>query len=351
MRVGQRRVGIKEVAQRAGVSLSSVSRVLDGHPDVSEVMRFRVLDAVSALGYEPDPVAQSMRRGTTMTVGFVAGDTSNPLISQIGLAAELQLKKAGYSLLVANSMNDPDQERTNIKLLQTRRVDGLLLSVADESAPDLQDRVTASSAPIVLVDREVKSADVSAVNSDHAFGITKAAEHLFSLGHRHVALINGNPRVRPSRERAAALRKAFRGGSDVEVNVVNGSFSDTHGYESTVALLKRDDPPTAIVAGSNQILVGVLRAVRDLGRSVPGDVSIVTCDSSALAELYQPRISTISRNAAELGTVAAELLRDLMSGGAPERRLLPTFYEPADSCAPPTAASPTAASLKGSRQR
>src|SRR5690606_24847600 len=140
---------------------SSVSRVLDGHPDVSEVMRNRVLDAVASLGYRPDPLARSLRTGNTHTVGFVAGDTSNPLIGKIAVAAQLALLEAGYSLLVADSQNDPVQELTNIQVLDDRKIDGLLLSLADESEPAVVQCIAELHRPVVLIDRELSGVDAS----------------------------------------------------------------------------------------------------------------------------------------------------------------------------------------------
>lgn len=327
IKIVNQRPGIRDVADRAGVSLSSVSRVLDDHPDVSTRMRNRVMDAVSALGYRPNPLAQSMRTGTTMTIGFVAGDTSNPLLAHISLAAETRLRQWGYSLLVTNSNNDAKNESTNISVLLSRRVDGLLLSVADESNKELQSTFEDNSTPAVLIDRSLPGANLSAVYSDHAAGITAAAEQLIRLGHFHVALINGNPRVRPSRERSAALRKVFKSIPGSDVLVINGSFSERHGYESTIQLFRRSTPVTAVIAGSNQILVGVLRAIRELALTVPEDLSLITCDHSALAELHVPRIDTINRDPSEMGYVAADILRDLINGAPAEQRTLATTYE------------------------
>lgn len=325
------RPGIRDVAERAGVSLSSVSRVLDNHPAVSEVMRNRVLDAVAALGYRPDPVAQSMRTGNTMTIGFIAGDTSNPVLSRIAVAAESRLRTWGYSMLVANSANDPRNELRNIELLLNRRVDGLMLSVGDESDEALRSVLAGMSTPGVLIDRSLPGTALAAVHSDHSTGITAAVEDLIRLGHRHVALINGNPRVRPSRERAAALRKAFKSVPHGTAKVVNGAFSERHGYEATLRLLEGGTSVTALIAGSNQILVGVLRALRQLNLQIPEDISVVTCDQSPVAELHLPRISTISRDPSALGTAAADLLHALIQGEQGGIRVLPTVYEPYDS--------------------
>jgi LacI family transcriptional regulator, galactose operon repressor len=126
------RSSMRQVAEMAGVAMSSVSRVLSGHPDVSPAMRERVMEAVERLGYEPDLLAQSLRRKATRSVGFVVGDISNPLLAEITLGAETTLREAGYSMLLTNSENDPALDASHVRLLMQRRVDGLMLSLASE---------------------------------------------------------------------------------------------------------------------------------------------------------------------------------------------------------------------------
>jgi len=327
---------MKQVADRAGVAVSSVSRVLNGHPDVSAVMRNRVLDSVAALGYEPDLLAQSLRKGATMTVGYLVGDISNPLLAEIVLGAELQLREAGYSSLLTNSVNDPGQDVDHLRLLQQRRVDGVLLSLTDEDDPALLSALDRVSVPTVLVDRRAAGRGLAAVLSDHAYGIRAAVAHVADLGHQRIALVNGNPRVRPSRERAAALRSSCRA-RGVTATVRSAAFSPQHGEAATLELMQVDEAPTVIIAGSNQILVGVLRALRTLGLSVPHDVSLITCDDVALSEFLQPAIATISRDPHEIGRIGAELLLEQLRGEAPRQQLLPTGFRPTGSCArPPT---------------
>lgn len=327
---------MREVADRAGVALSSVSRVLSGHPDVSRVMHNRVLDAVAALGYEPDLLAQSLRRGATMTVGCVVGDISNPLLAEIVLGAETSLRAAGYSMMLMNSINEPEWDTAYIRQLRQRRVDGLLLSLADDGFDGTLSALDASDIPFVFLDRESRRLkDAGAVLSDHARGMTAAAEHLLELGHRRIALVNGSVNVRPARERAAALRRACRRHEGVTVFIKSGDFGAGHGERATIELLRRPNPPTAIIAGGNQILVGVMRAVRDLHLRIPADLSLITCDDVPLTTFLQPSLATISRNPEEMGRAAARLLLDEMSGGEPERVLLPTGFRPTASCGPP----------------
>jgi LacI family transcriptional regulator len=321
------RISMQEVAQRAGVAASSVSRVLSGHPNVSDVMRNRVLDAVAALGYEPDLVAQSLRRGATMTVGFVVGDISNPVLSENALGAETRLREAGYSMLLVNSMTDPQLDAEHIRLFAQRRVDGLLLSLASENWPGTLDAVSRAELPVVLVDREINvRGAISTVLAQHETGVEAAVRELAAHGHRRIALVNGPQDLRPARVRANTLRRVARLLGVTSV-VRSGYFSAEHGEVATASLLAMPDPPTAIVAGSNQILVGVLRAVRRAGLRIPEDVSLVTCDDVPLAEFLTPPLATIERDHYLTGVIAASLLLELLSGAPPRIQDVPTTFK------------------------
>lgn len=327
--------GMREVARQAGVALSSVSRVLSGHAHVSEEMRARVLTAVEELGYEPNRLAQSLRQGATHTVGFVVGDISNPLFGEIALGAELALSGAGYATVLLNSMNSPGHDAAHIRLLQQRRVDGMLLSVSDETSERTLEALRRTPVPCVLIDRELPGiGEQSAVLSDHAAGMRDAVGHLARLGHRRIALIAGSLQARPTRERVRALEAAT---ADLGLAglVRVGAFTAEHGAAATAELLSHPRPPTAIVAGGNQILPGVLRALGAAGRRVPADVSVVTCDHVPLVDLLSPPMSVLRRAPVEMGREAATLLLDRLSGGGPQSRLMPVAFEPTESCGPP----------------
>lgn len=330
------KVGMREVAARAGVAISSVSRVLSGSPDVSDVMRNRVLDAVAALGYERNLLAMSMRTGATQSVGFVAINVSNPVIAANSVGAENELSRAGYSLLISNSQGEAKLDAQYIKLFDHRRVDGLLLSLADEEDERTLEVLRNFDRPITLIDRDLPDdIQAGAVLHDHASGVMPAAQHLISLGHRRIVLISGAPRVRPSRLRAKALRQAARGHKDVSVNVIPGAYSELHGYDTTMKVMTKAPAPTAIFVGGNQILVGVLRALRDLKLKIPKHVSIVTCDDLPLAEFVSPPLARVTRDPQNVGEKAAELLLEQIKGAKPRRIILPTGFTPGESCGPP----------------
>ena len=333
------RANMREVARLAEVAVSSVSRVLSGHPDVSPAMHARVMAVVDELGYEPDLLAQSLRLRATGTVGFVVGDISNPLLAEIALGAETTLGEAGYSMLLTNSENDPARDARHARLLLQRRVDGLLLSLAAEQDSDTVRTLEGIDVPVVLIDRELPaSVQASSVLSDHRAGMRAAVGHLLALGHRRIGLILGQP-LRFSRERRRGLEQAFEAaGLPPTYRIMEGQLGREHGRGATAALLDGADPPTAIVAGGNQLLVGALEELIRRGLRVGEDISLVSCDATPLTELTVPPIAVIQRDSRELGRRAAQLLlRGMVDAAEPEHVLLPTTFLPTASCAPPRA--------------
>ncbi len=328
---------MREVATRAGVAMSSVSRVLSGHPDVSTDMRARVLTAVNELGYEPDFLAQSLRRGATLSVGFVVGDISNPLLASIVSGAESVLRAAGYSMLVMNSENDPALDAAHISFFESRRVDGMILSLASERKRATVDALAQLEQPVAVIDRDLPARlGASAVLSDHRAGMTSAIDHLVDLGHNRIGLVAGPAEIRPGRERLAAFREALsqRGLADQGL-AISGPFSAEHGEQATEQMLADRDPPSALIAGGNQILIGCLRALAHHRLTVGREVSLVTCDDVPLTEFHDPPIAAIGRDSAALGGTAADLLMRRIAGRAgPETVVLATSFLPRASCAP-----------------
>lgn len=329
------RTGIRQVAKKARVAISSVSRVISGHPDVSPEMRERVQAAVKALGYEPDILAQSLRRGSTRTVGFLIGDISNPLFAELALGAELALSEADHAMLIVNSLGAATDDAAQLRLLRQRRVDGFLLSLSDETHPETIAQLKSSDKPFVLIDREVQGLTSGAVLSDHAYGMRAAAEHLIKLGHRRIGLIAGGRTVLPTYARADALLAACAEHRGVKALVEYGTYNEAHGEATAEAFLSQRDPPTALIAGGNQILGGVLRVIRRRRLRIGRDISLVTCDRTPLTEFLEPPLATIERDTRELGRRAAQQLLEVLRGSPPRRIVLPTRFAPGQSCGPP----------------
>lgn len=323
---------MKDVAARAGVALSSVSRVLNNHPDVSDEMRVRVLEAVAELGYEPDLLASGLRRGATRTIGFLVTDIANPLFADIAKGAERHLQRAGYSLVLMNSEGDPLRDERGVRLLAQRRVDGLILSVSDETSGELARTLRALDPPVVFLDREMQAvAGAGAVLADHAPGMQEAVQHLLDLGHRRIALLVGPLSIRPDRERLRGFREAHRRrklAAPKDLVFVGPALSAQFGEETAERLLalRPDRRPTAIIAGGNLVLVGVLRVLQRHGVRVARDVSLVSCDDVPLTQLYDPPITVVARDTVEMGAAAARLILDRLGEGetTPETVVLPT---------------------------
>lgn len=328
----RRRASMREVADRAGVAMSSVSRTLSGHPDVSDAMRQRVLAAVDELGYKPDLLAQGLRSRASLSVGFVAGDISNPLLAQIVSGAEVALREAGYSMLLTNSLVDPELDHRNIELLEQRRADGMIVLLVSESHGPTVDALADLEVPLVVVERDLPDrVRASRVLSDHRSGMMAAARHLFELGHRAIALVGGQD-VRPTRTRREAVESVYDEYDEDRSQLIvrEGVFSIEHGVAAARELLEGEDPPSAMIAGSNQIMIGALQVITDLGLEVGRDLSFVGCDDIDVAKLYRPHIGVVDRDRIAIGRAAAELLLSHIQdpNALPREVLLPTYYIP-----------------------
>ena len=330
------RASMRAVADRAGVAMSSVSRVLSGHPDVSPAMSARVMAAVAELDYQPDLLAQSLRRRETLTVGFVVGDISNPLFAEIVTGVESTLQANGYSMLLTNSLGDPLLEAAHIGLLTQRRVDGIVISVLDETHPATIARLEKLAIPIVVLDRNLPAGiAASRVLSDHRGGMKAAALHLLDLGHRRITLIGGRG-VRPALERRAGLEEAFAmRGLPPTYSIIEGSFAVAQGAAEMRRVLEQPERPTAVIAGGNQLMLGALQVVAERGLTLGRDLSFVGCDDVAVTDLFQPAVAVVRRDTVEMGRAAAELLLARMRGDAgPTDVVLPTEFVERLSCGP-----------------
>jgi LacI family transcriptional regulator len=331
-----KRITILDVANRAGLSVGTVSRVLNDKP-VSRKALDAVTQAIEELGYAPNAVAQSMRTQTTRAIGLVVNDISNPLFSGIARSLDEVLHASGYSLLIANTDNDPRREQLIIDSLKQRRIDGLAIAVSDETNDRTTKLLRSVEFPVVLLDRELEI-PADKVCDDHSKGMKKAVRYLFDLGHRDIALITGGNDVRPGRERAQGFLEAFReGGIAIEEGRLRqGRLDSSFGYEEACVLLKETPRPTALIAGGNQILAGVLRALRQLDIRIPTDLSLISCDEIDLTALMNPPITVITREIRRIGTITAELLLRRIAGQPTDeysRQIVPTELLVRESCA------------------
>ncbi len=333
-----RAVTIHDVANKAGVAVSSVSRALSSHPDVSPSMTAKVFAAAAELGYSPDPGAQSLRSGFTRTIGFAVRDFANPFFGDIIHGVEEALNEAGYTLLVTNSGGDPGREVDRLTLLRQRKVDALLLSTISEASTKTSKAVSAFKRPVVLIDRDPRKLRAGSVLLDHAAGVREATADLIGLGHRRIAMITGSTAIRPTRERLRGYTEAFAA-SELPMDEslqASGAFSVAFARETTVRLLGLpvNERPTAIVAGGVQTTIGVLEALSELGIRPGDDLSLVVCDDLPWLRVMRPRINVVTRDAEQMGRQAAGLALELIKGAEPRSVTLPTAYEVRETSRP-----------------
>ncbi|BCM66130.1 MULTISPECIES: LacI family DNA-binding transcriptional regulator [Streptomyces] len=355
-----------DVARSAGVSVATVSHVLNGTRPVLPHTRQAVLDAVDALGYTPNTLARSLVTSRTRSIGLAVSAISNPYFTEILQGVEAAALEAGYSLLLADPHDDPRHERKVVQLLHERRVDGMIVAPSADPA-DLVDYLRRHAVPTVFLDRLVDAHATQDVPPGDGAGAAPRANalcfdqvcaesaaptallvtHLAGLGHRRIALVAGLPGLSTTGERVAGYREglAAAGLAYDDRLVVSGNSESAGAERATAALLGLPDPPTALVTANNAMTIGALRALRRHGRSVPDDIALCCFDDFAWADLFSPRLTAIAQPSRELGGRAVRVLLDrLAEPERPARTLrLPCTFVHRTSCGCPEEPGPAGA--------
>lgn len=305
------RATITQVAERAGVSVASASRALNGLTGAVGTVQ-AVRTAAKELGYIPDATARSLKLGRTLQVAYAVADIGNPVYVEMMGAVQEVVAGAGYRLLVA-STGDAAGTVDLVQSMQRGYADGLVLSplrVTDE----LVEAITSSPVPVVVLGRLPDGTDVDTVAPDSAGGIALAVQHLRETGARRIAFVNGPADTTPGRVRGAAFRDCA--GPDAEI-VTATDFTSAAGTAAATALLRRAERPDAVLAANDMLAIGVLHAADRLGLRTPGDLAVVGVDDTELGRLFRPSLTSVNLGAAERGRRSAELLLDRL--GAPSR--------------------------------
>lgn len=327
-RLINQRVTIREVAAKAEVALSSVSRALSGHPDVSDEMRKRVKDIADELGYEPNLVAQSLRSGVTRTIGFVVRDINNPMFALLARSCEYELRRNGYSMILVNSDGNIENENRNFSILRRRKVDGIIASLVSEDSPYLRKNLAGPRCPFVLLDREVKGINASAVLANHAAGVHEAVTHLTKKGHREIAFVTGSNNVYPTRNRLQGFTKAFEDANlKIQPDLMAiGGFDADYSLSHARILLHRTPTPTAILAGGHGALMGISRALKEKNLTMGKEIAFIALDQLPYLEVFSDNISTVYRDTEAMGREAARLILEGIDGDAPRVSVIETQF-------------------------
>ena len=320
-------VTIRDVAVHAGVSVTTVSHVVNETRPVSADLRQRVLAAMAELGYQPNALARSLRRKQTHTLGMIVPDSANPFFAEVARGIEDTSFDIGYTVILCNSVGSLAREALYVDLLAKKQVDGVLLVAAGDSLRQVR-TLQVRAIPLVVVDRDLPGSVVDCVLTDNVQGGRLATEHLLHLGHRRIGCITGASDLTPSAGRADGYRQALAAAGIPcdETLIIKGDFQDQSGYVGAQELLRLPNPPTAIFACNDLMAIGAMSAALEAGLRVPTDLSVVGFDDIHLAGYVNPPLTTVAQPKFELGRTAARMLleridkRDL----APRRCLLPT---------------------------
>ncbi|OIJ17058.1 LacI family transcriptional regulator [Anaerobacillus alkalilacustris] len=311
---------IKDIAKAAGVSVTTVSRALNGYSDVNEKTRTKIKEIAEQLQYSPNALARSLVMNKTNTVGLLVSELNRSGVKdnftfEVMCGINDSLGDLGYDLILFNTNTAKQKKKSYAQLSRERQVEGVIIQGMKKDDPYLKE-VIDSNIPSVLIDIEMKGTNVGYVTTDNEFGAQMAMKHLINYGHRNIAMINGSDQALISRKRLKGYKKVLK---DAEITfnenyVVDGAFSEQKSEEVALQLLEEHPEITAIFCASDLMAMGVLKAAKKKGFHIPEDLSVVGFDDITLAAYVDPPLTTIAQDKYQIGYEAAKLLIDMLQG-------------------------------------
>ncbi|BDH10890.1 LacI family DNA-binding transcriptional regulator [Streptomyces hygroscopicus] len=336
-----------DVARRAGVSVATVSHVLNETRPVRPDTRAAVLGAIDELGYTHNTLARSLVTSRTRSIGLAVSAISNPYFTEILQGVEAGALEAGYSLLLTDPHDDPQHERKVVQLLHERRVDGMIVAPSAEPSA-MVEYLARREVPTVFLDRLVGDGH-DQVCAENTRPVRQLVGHLADLGHTRIGLVAGLPGLSTTTERVQGYREGLRAcGLSFAPELLAGGHSAAQGaQDATRRLLTVPQPPTAVITANNAMTIGALRALRELGLEVPRDIALACFDDFSWADLFTPRLTAIAQPSKDIGAAAVRLLLErLTEPDRPPRTVrLPCtlVHRTSCGCAEPAPATPPAA--------
>lgn len=326
---------MKDVAERASVSVTTVSHVLNKTRYVDRKLVRRVEDAFRSLGYQPNALARGLRRQETRMLGMVVPDNRNLYFAELARSVEDACFELGYNVILCNSDEDPAKESAYLSLLAEKRVDGIVFVASGTDRSGVQSLLQ-HKIPVVALDRELKGMNCDSIIVDNRDGGRQATLHLISGNHRRIGCISGPKNLASAKERLQGYRDALTEARlPVEPALIQmGNFHIEGGYTAVQALLKLPNRVTAIFAANDLMAIGALRGIAARGLRVPEDVAVVGFDDIALAMYTEPPLTTVKQPIREIGKLATELIMARVNGERkePQSRRLKTSLVVRESC-------------------
>jgi len=318
-----RRPTVVEVADRAGVSIASVSRVLNGIPARKDT-EARVRAAVADLGYVPDATGRALKLGSALQVAFAVDDVGNPVYTEMMQGVEDGMSGSGSRLLVSSTGHDPQDLLALVQSLSRGYADGLIISPLQRT-PQLVEALVNTPVPVVVIGDLGSGVPLDGVRTDSRRGVVMAHQHLVETGRRRIAFVNGPADTAPGRARLEGFRQASAAAGSAGAAIEARGFTVSAGEEawSQIEQLGTRARPDAVLAANDLLALGVMRGALSAGRRVPRQLAVVGIDDIQFARIFSPSLTSVSLQARERGRLAAQLLLERMAApGAPPRTVL-----------------------------
>ena len=331
-------VTIKDVAAQAGVSIATVSRVINGKGYVSEAARARVLAAMQELGYQPNAMAQGLRRQTTRSVGVLVPRIHEAFFGTLVFAIEKTLFAQGCRSVFCSTEENPAKEREYMAMLLGQRVDAAIYFLAGEDRRENVEHLLGHGVPVVLLERALPDLPVSHVLVENFRGAYEGCRYLIELGHEHIGVISTGLETIPRDRLRGAEHALSEFGAHSDVRIIEGMPDFDTGYQAGLSMLQDRPRPTAIFALTDSIAVGVLHAADEVGVRVPEQLSVLGFDDIPLASYIIPPLTTVAQPIYRIGETAAQIVLEHLLGTnvRPQRITLPAKLTVRRSTAPPS---------------
>jgi LacI family repressor for deo operon, udp, cdd, tsx, nupC, and nupG len=318
-----RKPTIRDVAAAAGVSYQTVSRVINERPDVADGTRRRVLEVIEQLDYQPSAVARGLASRKTHTLGLITQDFSDYFFTQVIVGAEAEARRHGYYFILGSTERNPDDEPEYLRLLAEREVDGILFArPSTEGDPQHVRWLIGRNTPLVTTSYSIPGEALMVVDVDNVDGGRQAAECLIEAGHKEIGMIAGPPAWKSvqDRSRGCAMALQAAGLALAPARIEHGDWSYGGGYWAMRRLLERGTRLTALFAHNDRMAIGAMRALREAQVDIPDDVALVGYDDTPPASYSYPPLTTVHQPMQEVGTVAVQLLLQMIEDPDVERR-------------------------------
>lgn len=303
---------------------------MNGKPGVSEELRKKILELAKAKGYSPDLAAVGLRKGKTKIIGVLIPDVSNPFFAQILRGMERVFYPLGYHLLLCSTDENTEKEEENLRTLLSQRVEGILAAPTDSGGNrSTYKKIVDSNVPLVFFDRIVPGLETSYVITDNEGGVAELVRYVYEKGHRSLGVITLRSRSYTGKMRLSGILKCCDelGMLVKEEWILDGHSTQEGAYQAAKKLFQLEDRPTSLIVCNNLMMLGVMKAVKELNVKVPEDISVVSFDDSYWNEIFDPPITCVAQEPEQMGLIAATMMMDLlMHGSRPTKTVLKAHF-------------------------